>query len=198
MTEARLLRRAQAGDRGALDRLLRQELRAVRQAAWRVLGADSELDDVTQKALIEAVRSLQTFRGDCRFRTWLTRIAIRVAWTHLRARSKIIPLTPAIEEAQHSDRGHARTEAHSELCRLQRCLNQLPPEQRVVFTLRDLEGYTTGEIARLLEIPEGTVSTRLRTARLRIREHLSAPVALPQPRQPAALQRLESNAGRHA
>jgi RNA polymerase sigma-70 factor (ECF subfamily) len=197
MIESRLVRKAQGGDRGAMDRLLRQELSAVRQAVCRVLGHDSELDDVTQQVLIEAVRSLHSFRGDSQIRTWITRIAIRTAWTHVRTRRKIIRLTSAIERMHACRSDQARTESRSELGRIERCLHRLPAEQRVVFVLRDIEGYTTGEIARLLEIPDGTVSTRLRSARTRIRDYLSRSASMQAPGS-GLLQRLGSNGGGRA
>jgi RNA polymerase sigma-70 factor (ECF subfamily) len=187
MTEARLLQRARAGDRRALDRLLRRELPAIRGVVRAILGCDTELDDVTQQVLIELVRALDSFRGESSLRTWLTRIAIRTTWAHIRMRQKVVRLVVAAEQRPPAAQRPTGTESYCELARLERCLAQLPAEQRVVFLMHDVEGHTTREISETLQIPAGTVSTRLRTARERVRRSLHP--------KAAALQRLGSGAG---
>jgi RNA polymerase sigma-70 factor (ECF subfamily) len=161
-----------AADGQALNRALRRELPAVRHAVRRVLGNDSELDDITQQALVEARRALRGFRGESALRTWLTRIAIRVAWTHVRLRSKVSPLTVAHHQRAAPQHEPIGPESYCELARLERRLIALPAAQRRVFVMHEIQGHTVREISRVLQIPPGTVSSRLRKARERVRRLL--------------------------
>lgn len=170
-----LIRRAQTGNRDALDMLLRRELPAVRRAAARMVNDHADIDDVTQKALIQAVQWIDTFRGDSSFRTWIVRITIRVAWNHVRSSKKVVSLSAAAERLRadtHSQNVATAAEVATDVKRVKMALARIPTDQRTVFVLRDIEGYTTNEIAKALDIPPGTVSTRLRSARTRVREAL--------------------------
>ncbi len=168
MSDADLLDKARRGDRASVEALLRAHFARIRSVLFRLVGGPPDLDDVTQKVLIEVSSSLRAFRGDAALSTWIHTIAVRAAWAHLRARSNVVQLDPAIEEADGAE-GPARYEARERLRAAEALLARLPPERRAVFVLHDVEGHSAPEIARLLGIPEGTVHSRLREARAAVR-----------------------------
>jgi RNA polymerase sigma-70 factor, ECF subfamily len=134
----------------------------------RYLGNSDDVDDVLQEALSQVARSLSSFRGESVLSTWIHGICARVAWSHLRRRRELIYLaTPP--EAPGGD-GPERFEARAALAALEEVLASLGPAQRMAFVMHDVEGMGAPEIARLLEIPEGTVNSRLRDAREAVRD----------------------------
>lgn len=163
-----ILDRARRGDRAALETLLGELLDGVRAALFRIVGASPDLDDLTQQALIEISNALPHFRGEARVQTFAWRIATRIGWKHVRSRWNIVPL----DKAPPSDCGADTTTAPAELRDALAIVDALDPRERAVFVLRDVEGYTAREIAELLDIPEGTVHSRLRRARLSVRAAL--------------------------
>lgn len=161
---------AKRGDRAALDALLRDRLPAVRGVLFRLAGGPPDLDDLTQRTLVEVVRALPSFRGESAFATWVHRIAVRVAWDHLRARRNVVPLDVAPEP--FSD---GALDARIALRELKACLARLTPERRIVFVLHDIEQNTAREIAEMLDVPEGTVNGRLREARAQVASAMEEP-----------------------
>ncbi len=163
------LRRAQRGDRRALDAILRDLLPQVRRTLYRMASSESELDDLCQEALVQIASSLPSFRGESELSSWAHRVSIRSAWKFLRARNNVILIFPT-EANEVGPDGPERMEARAALGQLQRQLLKLPAAQRVVFVLRDVQGMTAVETADVLEIPVGTVHTRLRSARSKLAE----------------------------
>ncbi len=158
-----LVARAQTGDRAALNSLLRQLMPDIRRRVHRYIRPP-ESDDVVQTVLIEVAKSLRNFRGEANIKTWATRIAVRVSFRHIKQRKQVLPFKP--NQEPHDGHMHARAvEARDSLRSLQRCLDQLSPERKMVFILQDVEGYTAPEVAQMLDIPLGTVYGRLRDAR---------------------------------
>ncbi len=179
MTDAQTVAKAQAGDRKALDLLLRQQIAGIHAALHRLLGADPELEDLVQRTLIEVASGLPGFRGESRLETWIHRIAVRVAYAHLRSRRNVVSLE-ALPDLTAATEGPAAMEARAALTLLRRCVARLSPERRMAFLLHDVEGFTAREISGLLAVPEGTLHSRLHEARAQIRAALSKD----QPRAP--------------
>lgn len=163
------LRRAQRGDRRAIDGVLRELLPMIRRTLYRMASCEAELDDLCQEALVQIATSLPSFRGDSELGSWAHRVAIRSAWKFLRARNNVIIFQPPGSLEVASD-GPSRMAARTELARLETLLTKLPAEQRVVFVMRDVQGMTAAETSELLEIPSGTVHSRLRAARQKLGE----------------------------
>jgi RNA polymerase sigma-70 factor (ECF subfamily) len=125
--------------------------------------------DVTQQAFLQVFRKIGQFSGKSHIGTWIYRVAVNEALQHLRRakRSKLRALKH--EPMDRSFDRHAHTD-DKEL--LEQALGMLEPELRSAFLLREVEGLSYGEIAGTLEIPEGTVGSRLNRARRELKQHL--------------------------
>ncbi len=171
--DARLVEAAQAGDRGALENLLRRHHDMVHAVCRRVAGNDTDGMDATQEALIAIVRGLPRFDSRAKFTTWAYRVATNAALDELRRRNRRPVPTP------HSDDSHAPTMAAprdpaDSVLRLDidDALAALPEDFRVAVVLRDVAGCDYAEIGRILQIPPGTVRSRIARGRARLAEML--------------------------
>jgi len=163
--EARWVARAMAGEEAAYRWLLdRYRDRVVRLAA-HVLRSPSEAEDAAQEAFVRAFRNLRSFRGESRFYTWLYHIAVRVCLDRRRAHWGREQGIPVSEGAEGSVAGGSDLRLTVETL-----LDQLSPPMRAALVLRELEGLEYEEIAMTLEIPVGTVRSRLNAARRKFRE----------------------------
>jgi len=155
------------GDLGAFEELVNRHRDVVVRVAARIVGA-ADAEDVTQDAFLRAFHRLQRFRGDASFRAWLLQITHNAAVDHLnRRRGEPIP-DGGEDDApvRELDRMPAeRLEQRERARRLELKLRALSPEQRAVLVLRDVEGFSYNEIARITSAPLGTVKIRLHRAR---------------------------------
>lgn len=169
MTEAELIRRAQAGDGRAIHTLYRRHAARVFSVVRRLAGEDAAAEDWAQDAWVEAIRALPEFRGRSRFSTWLYRIAVNRALQGLRRRKR-----QQRREAEAVRVRDASRTGEAALLRigLERALDRLPSGMRTVLVLHDVEGYSHAEIAERLGVTEGTSKSQLFKARARMRELL--------------------------
>lgn len=174
--EASLVTRAQAGDLGAFEQLVRATSAETYTLALRLTGNEEDARDVVQETYLRAYRGLDRFRGEARFSTWLYRITANCAATHLarRGRHRHDELTeelagaddrPAVDPQLQADAAGLRDE-------LQVALQALPDSLRAVVVLRDVYDLTHEEIARELGISQTAAKVRLHRARRRLREQL--------------------------
>jgi len=147
------VRRAQAGSVSDFEALFRAHWWPAYRAAYLVVRDSAAAEDIAQEAFLSAVRSLDRFDRRRPFGPWLHRIVVNRAIDWARARA----LRPEAEEVDAPS--PERPERDHELLRE---LDRLTPEHRAVIVLRYLLEYTPGEIAELLELPRGTVNSRLR------------------------------------
>lgn len=186
--EAATIRAAQRGDRAAFDRLVEAHYRAVYNTAYRMLGTASAAADATQSVFLRVFEALHSFRGDASFATWLYRISMNVCLDELRRR-KHQPLSLTEEDEDGEGAGErdlpdeteqpARTAEQRELQRLvHEGLSRLPEDFRTIIVLYDLRGLAYQEIAEVLDIPLGTVKSRLNRARAALREEMAAHLEL--------------------
>jgi len=184
--DAEAVRRARNGDQGAFEQLVLNHQRRTFNVAYRILGDYDEALDLTQEVFIQAHRSLGQFRGEARFGSWLLAIAVNQCRNRLkhwkrRARSKHDSLSAPIGEegsALHRelpDPGTTAVEALEgrqleDLVREE--LKNLDEEYRTVLVLRELQDVAYEEIARMLEVPIGTVKSRLHRGRAELRDLL--------------------------
>src|ERR671936_147957 len=152
------VRQAQAGSEAALERLFRRHWPRAYRAAYLVVHDSAAAEDIAQEAFLAAVRNLDRFDRRRPFGPWLHRIVVNRAidWSRARALRREIGDAPlGIASAPPPpDAGHAHALAEA--------LAELSPEHRAVIVLRHLLHYTPGEIAELLDLPRGTVNSRLR------------------------------------
>jgi RNA polymerase sigma-70 factor, ECF subfamily len=154
---------AQAGDRPAFDRIVREELARVYRLSLAIVGNEADAADATQEAFVDAWRSIRGLRDAARFDAWLTRVAVNAARMTLRSRRR-----RTVREIPAASIGGVLPEPApeaSDVGRLRAALDRLPVEQRALLALRHLDGRGIPEIAAILEVPEGTTKSRLFTAR---------------------------------
>jgi RNA polymerase sigma-70 factor (ECF subfamily) len=159
LRERRLVREAQRGSAEALEVLFRRHWTGAYRAAWVVMRDAAAAEDVAQEAFIAAVRALDRFDRRRPFAPWLHKIVVNRAIDATRSRT----LRREVDATAAGDPPADPTpEPLSE--ELTAALAELGPEHRAVVALRYLLDYTPGEIASLLELPRGTVNSRLRRA----------------------------------
>jgi RNA polymerase sigma-70 factor, ECF subfamily len=161
--ERKLVREAQRGSEEALARLYTAHWRRAHRAAYLVVHDRTAAEDIAQDAFLAAVDALDRFDRRRPFAPWLHRIVVNRAidW----ARRETLRRKVADPESQAESEPPADTLGGE----LMEALAELPPDQRAVVVLRHLLEYTPGEIARMLELPRGTVNSRLRRALDRLR-----------------------------
>src|SRR5438067_12303168 len=151
--ERALVRGAQRGSASDLEALFRHHWPRAYRAAYLVVHDSAAAEDIAQEAFLAAVRALDRFDRHRPFGPWLHRIVVNRAIDWARARA-LRPEAEAVDAPAPE-----RPEGDEELMRQ---LDSLTPEHRAVIVLRYLLEYTPGEIADLLELPRGTVNSRLR------------------------------------
>ena len=179
INETELISRAQRGDREAYGELVRRSSNMVISVVYRMCG-DAELaQDAAQEAFLRAWQHLNSYRPQAAFRSWLCRIAINVALDALRRNSS--KTTWSLDDLQDSP-GLAdptpgpeeHTTQQERIALVQKAILSLPPASRAVLVLREYEGLSYQEIAAALEIPIGTVMSRLNYARRELRTRLES------------------------
>ena len=182
--DAALIERCRAGDVAAFEPLVEKYRQRVWRLAYNLLRDREEAWDVSQEAFIRAYQALPSFRGQSAFYTWLYRIVMNVAADRARSRGargrafgtervpeedweRVLPDQNPGDEAP--DAKAARLEQRQKIVQ---ALDTLPEHHRKIVVLSDLEGLSYREIAETLEIPMGTVMSRLHNARKRLRDAL--------------------------
>ena len=183
--ESVLVAEARAGNAESFATLINQYDRHIYRLALNITGNQEDAEDVLQDSFLKAYSNLGHFQGDSRFYTWLVRIAVNEALMKLRKRRRALSVSldePAetndrslmpkeIEDwGENPEQSYARAE-------LQEILNQameeLEPQFRTVFVLRDVEEFSTEETARMLGLSVPAVKSRLLRARLKLRNQLN-------------------------
>jgi RNA polymerase sigma-70 factor, ECF subfamily len=156
--DAALLRAIDRGDQAALAELFRRHWPAIHRAAWLVTHDAQAAEDIAQEAFLAALQRLDSFDRGRPFRPWLHRIVVNRAVDFVRARTARREVAAAaLPEPVAAERSGLDDETVAALARL-------GPDQRAVVVLRHLLGYTPGQIAGMLDLPRGTVNSRLRRA----------------------------------
>lgn len=159
-----------AGDSDSQRQLYDACLPLVYRLAVRMVGKQ-DAPDVTQQTFLRAFTRLDQFDGHARFNTWLYRLAVNEALQYLRKCRRWDQ--PSLEYEPADGRpAHDRQSDQKEL--LEEALSRLDPQLASIFLLRESEGLSYHEIALALEIPEGTVGSRLNRARRELQQHILA------------------------
>jgi RNA polymerase sigma-70 factor (ECF subfamily) len=183
--EGELIRRICAGDKDLFYKLIEPYQRTVFSIAYSILNNAADAEEIAQEVFLKAFKGLASFRADAKFSTWLIQIALNEA--RMRLRRSRPHLYQSQYEGQASDGSdymptdfadwrEIPSEAleRKELRRaIDRTLQSLQPIYREVVTLRDLQHLSTAEASQMLGISEDLVKTRLRRARLQMREALA-------------------------
>jgi RNA polymerase sigma-70 factor, ECF subfamily len=172
-TESRLICRAQQGDRSAYGELVRRHYPGVVNVVYRMCSDVHLAEDAAQDAFIRAWQHLPDYRPQTPLRSWLYRIAINAALDFLRRESANSP--DAIENLSLASPDldpETITIEDERAEQLRRAVMSLPPTSRAVLVLREYEGLTYQQISEVLDIPVGTVMSRLNYARQCLRKLL--------------------------
>ena len=152
-----LVKRAKRGDPSAFAELIRLCTQSMYRVAWAYLGNDEDVADAISETVLMCYEKIETLKKDAYFKTWMIRILINQCKDILKHRSRI-QSKAEMQESAFEDSGYID-------CEWKEVLSCLDEKYRIVMVLYYSEGYQTGEIAELLEIPRSTVQTRLQRGR---------------------------------
>jgi RNA polymerase sigma-70 factor (ECF subfamily) len=175
--DAECVRRVQQGDTDSFEVLVRRHQKTIFNLVYRLLGNYDEAAEVAQEVFLSAFKSIHQFRGEANFSTWLYRIGLNHASTRRKnlhsSQRRHIPLD-GTEVIADGTADPARNVEHKEIQqRVQQALNNLDPEDARIILLRDLQDVPYEEVAEMLDIPVGTVKSRLHRARQALRTSLA-------------------------
>lgn len=172
-----LIERAKAGDSAAFEQLVVCYQRKVISTAWRMLGNEDDARDAAQEVFLRAYKYLGSFKPDQDFAGWLYRIAINVCRDHGRKRSRYQQLDSFeaerdignLDSMASGENVEAAAIKSQERALVMEALKTLSKKERAALVLRDLEGMTTEEAARILGSSPVTVRTQIASARAKIK-----------------------------
>jgi RNA polymerase sigma-70 factor (ECF subfamily) len=159
-----LAKRCCAGERAAQRDLFQREKRRVHATLYRILGSNTEMEDLVQEAFVEIFKGLSGYRGEASLGTWVDRITVRVAYAHI-ARRKAAPVVLAVVpdvpagDASAEERAMSREAAR----RLYAVLDRLEARQRIAYVLHVIEGRPIADVARVMDA--SNVLTKVRVWR---------------------------------
>ena len=193
-----LVAQAANGNREAFDELVRRYQSRMFQLVRILTSGDADAEDLVQDTFVRAYRAVGQFRGDSTFRTWLHRIAVNVVRSHAARRNSradrrtlryargASPDTDRGDEESKIKRLAADDDLENAVVRrrmIDQALARLPPDLRLLITLRDVQGLEYREIALLTGLPMGTVESRIFRGRQRLRPMLEPLLARSAPRR---------------
>ncbi|MGQ0825157.1 MAG: RNA polymerase sigma factor [Actinomycetota bacterium] len=184
-SDTRLAASAAAGDRRALDALLSRHADRVHAICRRILGNEQDALDATQEALIAITRGIRSFDGRSLFTTWCYRVTTNAALDEARRRARRPLPAESLPEATATAPGTADMIANR--LDVDAALSTIPAEFRAAVALRDLGDLDYAEIARILDIPAGTVRSRIARGRAALADRLGNPSAPPDRPSPRSL-----------
>jgi RNA polymerase sigma-70 factor (ECF subfamily) len=182
--DADLIRRAQGGDGDAYGKLVVKYQDLVYNAVYRMVNREDQAADIAQEAFVKGWRALSSFEGRAQFGTWIYRIAINACISDRRGlkRRKATSLNSAMGSGDDGEGGMDVADdapepveqlVDNEKVKLvQEAIGELEHEFRTMIVLRDMEGRPYEEIAEVLEVPVGTVRSRLHRARQALKDKL--------------------------
>jgi RNA polymerase sigma-70 factor (ECF subfamily) len=178
-----LVQRTRAGDHEAFRSLVERYQRKIAALALGMVRSRDDAQDITQDTFARAYQSLDRFKGDAAFYTWLYRIAFNLCVDHRRREAKQAEVAletdergelpvPALVDGLRADEPFGRAR-DAEIARgVQQAMLELTPDHRAVILLREVEGLSYAEISQVLDCPKGTVMSRLHYARRQMQARL--------------------------
>lgn len=177
--DARLIEESLGGDSAAFGQLVCKYQDRLFNTVLHVAGSREEAEDVVQEAFVQAYLKLSSFHGNSAFYTWLYRIAFNVSVSRRRRKKNEISLDAQRDEVGQEPRDevespgdHVLREERAHL--VHAALGNLSDEHRTILVLREMEGFEYEQISDILDLPTGTVRSRLHRARLQLREQLKS------------------------
>ncbi len=174
-----LLRRARQGDADAFEQLMTPLEKLIWRVCWHYTGQRETASDCAQEAMIKIWRSLDSYRGDCAFESWVYRIAANCSMDAMRKKKRdrsesIEPLKEAGFDPADPEPGTEEKVIAAERKRqLRECITRLPEDQRDALVMTQLEGMSYEDAARRLDVSEGTIKSRVNRAKVKLKEWLT-------------------------
>jgi len=167
--DERLVQRFLAGDAGAFTELVTRHERRVYGLCLRILGDREDAADATQDAFLVVVRKLEQFRGESAFSTWLHRVTVNVCYDHLR-KTRRRPVLHRLDDDRPEPETGPPVPDHADAVAVSHdvaaALAEVPEGFRVALVLADVQDLPYEEIARVLDVPVGTVKSRVHRGRI--------------------------------
>jgi RNA polymerase sigma-70 factor (ECF subfamily) len=182
--EALFVQRLRANDDAAYDELVRGYNASIFHVAYRMLGDSGDASDVVQEIFLKVFRNINGFKGESSLKTWIFRIAFseilnRLRWWKRRYRHATVSLDEDQNGNGHGYRLSDATPGPEQILQskeqeqaIQQALKKLSSDHRSIIILRDIEGFSYGEIAEVLGVSIGTVKSRLARARADLKKSL--------------------------
>ena len=188
LAERLLMARLKERDPSAFDEIMRRYGDKVFSLSYRMLGNRHEAEDVAQEVFITVFKTVDTFRGEAKFSTWLLRIAANQSKNRIKylarrptdGTGEVDDAAPAVNgNGTPGPVAHAQIDAPDKLLEaaemealMQQAIATLDEEHRLLVILRDVEELSYQEIGEITTLPEGTIKSRLHRARMAIKEYL--------------------------
>lgn len=180
VTEAEVVRKAQAGDVTCFETLYARHKRRIFSLCLRMTGNHAQAEDLTQESFLQLYRKIASFRGESAFSTWLHRLSVNIVLMTFRKKgiaevSLEQTLGPQQEEESIKEVATRDDVLHGSIDRLtlEKAITGLPPGYRIIFVLHDIEGYEHNEIAEMMSCSLGNSKSQLHKARMKLRTLLS-------------------------
>ncbi len=175
--ESDLVRRCLEGDTAAWDTLVQTHWKRVFSVAYKFVARLDEAEDLTQEIFVKLFRALPTYDGRASFETWLTRISRNLCIDYYRRRRReeetfTDAIDPDAVQLEDLSRPDSTLEQRDQIAMVRRALASVPPMYREAVVLRDLRELSYEEIAERLQLPEGTVKSRINRGRRELARHL--------------------------
>ncbi len=188
LTDHELINAFKTGSMEAIEKIVEKYENRIFSFGLRMCGQLQDAEDITQETFLNAFRYLDGFREETKLKNWLFKIAARLCLRQRRKKKSQPEHEISIEELLHNDDSNngqyeipdISSLPSDEILRaelkkvINKAIRSLPPKYRVVFNLRDIEGFNTNETANILGISPQSVKTRLHRARLFLREKISS------------------------
>lgn len=174
-SDVELLGKAKKGNAHAFRQLIERHEQQVRSTVIGMLGDTMEADDVAQEVFIRFYKSINRFRGDAQLSTYLSRIAINLSLNELKRRqrqNKWLTFFQKDDNRTQIEDPSARPERQDTKELIHMAIQKLEPEFRAVVVLRLIDGYSVKETAKILNVPIGTIASRLARAQNKLKEIL--------------------------
>jgi len=173
ITDEELVERLRKGDVAAYDQIVKRHMRSAFSIAYRLLGQREDAEDLVQDAFMVALEKIDSFRDGNRFAPWFFRILVNRGLNARKARA--LRQTDALptEISTREPTPHVEAERSQLRERLEAAVAVLPERQRAIVKLFELEGFSSPEIAEMLELSDGTVRWHLHQARQTLRQALA-------------------------
>jgi RNA polymerase sigma-70 factor (ECF subfamily) len=180
--EKKLIQKSKSGDLNSFETLIKTYQKMAYNVAYRIMGNEEDAKDMTQEALIKVYRNIGNFRMDSSFSTWLYRIVMNTCKDELRKRKvKVISIDQPIEtgdgqmqmeiedEGRKPDEILVSKETQNEV---HEALQEVSEKNRIVVVLRDIKGFSYSEISDIIDVPVGTIKSRISRGRQELKNVL--------------------------